>query len=38
MIFHAKALEVYAHTSHSLEILDVQKDLEVKNNKNMREK
>lgn len=30
MIFHAKALEVYTHTYHSLEELDVQKDLEVR--------
>ncbi|XP_075869845.1 CBY1-interacting BAR domain-containing protein 2-like [Nelusetta ayraudi] len=29
MIFHAKALEVYTHTYHSLGALDVQKDLEM---------
>ena len=29
MLFHAKALEVYAHTCHNLEEMNIQKDLEV---------
>ncbi|KAF1372754.1 hypothetical protein PFLUV_G00251870 [Perca fluviatilis] len=29
MLFHAKALEVYAHTYHNLEAMDIQKDLEL---------
>ncbi|XP_041824145.1 CBY1-interacting BAR domain-containing protein 2-like isoform X2 [Melanotaenia boesemani] len=29
MVFHAKALEVYSHTYHSLEDVDTQKDLEL---------
>ncbi|KAA8580962.1 hypothetical protein FQN60_013920 [Etheostoma spectabile] len=31
MLFHAKALEVYAHTYHNLEAVDIQKDLELFN-------
>ncbi|XP_078137374.1 CBY1-interacting BAR domain-containing protein 2-like [Sander vitreus] len=31
MLFHAKALEVYAHTYHNLEAMDIQKDLELFN-------
>ena len=29
MLFHSKALEVYAHTLQNLETMDVYKDLEV---------
>uniref|UniRef100_A0A8C3AJJ5 CBY1 interacting BAR domain containing 2 n=1 Tax=Cyclopterus lumpus TaxID=8103 RepID=A0A8C3AJJ5_CYCLU len=29
MLFHAKALEIYAHTYHNLEAINTQKDLEV---------
>ena len=29
MLFHSKALEVYAHTLQNLETIDVYKDLEV---------
>lgn len=29
MLFHAKALEVYTHTFHNLEAMELQKDLEV---------
>ena len=29
MLFHSKALEVYAHTLQNLEAVDVLKDLEV---------
>ncbi|KAK5897926.1 hypothetical protein CgunFtcFv8_015386 [Champsocephalus gunnari] len=31
MLFHAKALEVYAHTCHNLEEMNIQKDLELFN-------
>ncbi|XP_035525006.1 CBY1-interacting BAR domain-containing protein 2-like [Morone saxatilis] len=31
MLFHAKALEVYTHTYHNLEAMDIQKDLELFN-------
>uniref|UniRef100_A0A3B4VP83 Family with sequence similarity 92 member B n=1 Tax=Seriola dumerili TaxID=41447 RepID=A0A3B4VP83_SERDU len=29
MLFHAKALEVYTHTHHNLEAMNIEKDLEV---------
>uniref|UniRef100_A0AAQ4NVW5 Family with sequence similarity 92 member B n=1 Tax=Gasterosteus aculeatus aculeatus TaxID=481459 RepID=A0AAQ4NVW5_GASAC len=29
MVFHAKALEIYTHTHHSLEAINTQRDLEV---------
>ncbi|KAM6908052.1 CBY1-interacting BAR domain-containing protein 2-like [Lycodopsis pacificus] len=31
MLFHAKALEIYAHTYHNLEAINIQKDLELFN-------
>ncbi|XP_034416402.1 protein FAM92B-like [Cyclopterus lumpus] len=31
MLFHAKALEIYAHTYHNLEAINTQKDLELFN-------
>uniref|UniRef100_A0A8C6WUK7 Uncharacterized protein n=1 Tax=Neogobius melanostomus TaxID=47308 RepID=A0A8C6WUK7_9GOBI len=29
MLFHAKALEIYTHTFHNLEAMDLHRDLEV---------